>query len=931
MPLGPGSRLGPYEIVALIGSGGMGEVYRARDTRLDRQVAIKVLAERRERDRIAGERVEREARILSQLNHPFICQLFDLGHVGERPFLVMEYLRGRTLAQRLRDGRLPFDEALQYGIQIADALDVAHRHGVVHRDLKPDNIMLTDSGIKLLDFGVASMTSLEEAGPVAAVASTITIDGSVVGTIHYMAPERLEGRDADARSDVFAFGAVLYEMMTGRRAFGGDSQSSIIAAIFDADPRANGTADPAIPSVLDHIVRRCLAKDPEDRWQRAADVKHELIWASDVQRSVSGDAAPEANRLSPSARIWVLAACAAAVIGLVWTGLYWSSAIRGDPEVTRTTIDIAPADVLRSLPGDTRIAQGRPSRTSMALSPDGRALVFSGVTGDRQQLFLRRLGEIEGRPLPATERGMNPFFSPDGEWIGFWAPFTRPAEDGQLKKVPLAGGPAVPIAKTGGLIFGASWGADDTIVFALDTGGLWQIAASGSGPPEALTTVDATSGEVSHRLPHFLPDGSILFTVRRRVTAASTTEDTQLAVQPKGARSHRILLAGGADGRYVPTGHIVYARGGTLMAVPFDASRQEIEGPAVSLLSDVSQAANAPASNWDTGAAQFATSASGSLAYATGGIVPDSAVSLVWVTPSGTVEPLPLRPGPYASPRLAPDGRRVAVTVGAASPQVWVYDIDRSNFSPVTFEGENSAPVWTPDGQSVTFASSSGGPDGLFTIPVDRSGPALPVRSSPTHILTPVDWSSDGVLAYVQNPVSDAGSMDIVTTRPGDGQSPQLLAGSPYPEASAAFSRDGRWVAYVTIEGERTPERRTEVYVRPYAEAGPLIKISEGGGGEPVWSRDERQLFYRTIPKPGWSGIVAVDVSFTPTFRAGPRRPLFELPQRFLTSSPGRGYDVAADGRFLMVSSPENVPLVPKQIVLVQNWFAELRRRAPAD
>jgi eukaryotic-like serine/threonine-protein kinase len=930
MPFGPGSRLGPYEVIALIGSGGMGEVYRARDTRLPRDVAIKVLGERRVRDRTAAERLLREARILSQLTHPFICQLFDVGELGDRPFLVMEYLRGRTLAERLRGGSVPLAEALRYGIQIADALDVAHRHSVVHRDLKPDNVMLTDSGVKLLDFGIASVITPEGAGAVAAAATTLTLDGSLVGTLRYMAPERLEGREADVRSDVFALGAVLYEMMTGRQAFGGDSQSSVVAAILAGARQPDGVLDPAIPSPLDHIVKRCLAMDPEDRWQRAADVKHELIWASGLPQSVSRKEHRSRRQRSPFTRIAAAAAVVALLVATVWGAMSSWSGIRAPAEVTRTTLDVAPASLLRSLPGDTKIAQGRPSRSAIALSPDGRTLVFSGAIGDRQQLFLRSLGELESRPLPETDGGMNPFFSPDGQWIGFWTPYGQPASNGELKKVAVTGGPAVPIAATGGLIFGASWSADDTIAFARDTGELRSVPASGRGRPEALTTLDAASGEVSHRLPHFLPDGSILFTVRRRVTSASTPEDMDLAMLRKGSRLHRIVVTGGADGRFVPTGHIVYARGGTLMAVPFDTSRQEIDGDAVSLISDLAQASNVPASNWDTGAAQFATSGAGVLAYVPGGTIPEVPASLVWVTPSGTVDPLPVRPGPYIAPRLSPRGDRVAVTVGVQRPQVWIYDIPRAIFSPLTSEGENSAPVWTPDGESVTFASPSGGLDALFMTPVNGSQPASQVRASRDHILTPVDWSASGLLAYVQNPVS-GGSPDIVTEEPNRGAPPRVVVASPRPDVSPAFSRDGHWMAYVTVEEGGTSQPGTEVYVRRSSGTGPVTKVSHDGGGEPVWSRDGRRLFYRTLPRPEWSGMVAVDVSFTPTFRVGRRQTLFEVPQRFRTYTPGRGYDVAEDGRFLMLAPAASVPLVPRQIVFVQNWFSELRRRAPPD
>ena len=574
----------------------MGEVYKAKDTRLDRTVAIKVLPSHVASNPDVRRRFEREARAVSSLNHPHICTLHDIGSENGIDFMVMEHIEGDTLADRLKKGALPLDQALRYGIEIADALDKAHRQGVVHRDLKPGNIMLAKSGAKLLDFGLAKLHATGSGPDLSALPTEgkpLTKEGSILGTFQYMAPEQLEGKEADARTDIFAFGAVLYETVTGRRAFEGKSQASLIGAIMTSEPPPISQLQAMSPPALDHVVRTCLAKDPDERWQTAGDVGRQLSWITEggSEAGISAPVSLAGRTISRRLGVGIISA----MIGALVAGIaVWN--LRSLPE---------PGRVVRlavTLPTNEELALEGVGH-ALALSPDGSRLVYAARSDGGHQLYLRSLGERDAAPIPGSVDASNPFFSPDGEWMVFFA-------DGQLKKVTFRGGAPITVCELDAMsIRGARWGADDHIVFSLESpSGLRRVPASG-GIPEMLTTPDSEKGEFSHRWPHVLPGGrAVVFTIETK----GSFDEAQIAVQIVETGERRILVDGGTDASYVSTGHLVYARVGSLLAVPFDLSRLAVTGHPVQILDDV-------VTRPPTGSAFYALSKDGSLAYLRGG------------------------------------------------------------------------------------------------------------------------------------------------------------------------------------------------------------------------------------------------------------------------------------------------------------------------
>jgi eukaryotic-like serine/threonine-protein kinase len=885
MPILPGRRLGPYEILSAIGAGGMGEVYRARDTRLNRIVAIKVLpthlADRSE----LRERFEREARTIASLNHPHICTLFDIGQQDGIDYLVMEYLEGETLAQRLLKGSLPLEQVLQYAIEISDALDKAHRKGVTHRDLKPGNIMLTKTGTKLLDFGLAKLK--QEVAPanvplseLPTVNDPLTAQGTIVGTMQYMAPEQLEGKEVDARTDIFAFGAVVYEMATGKRAFEGKSQASLIAAILEREPPSMSSLQPMTPPALDRVVKKCLAKEPEDRWQSAKDLADELHW---IASEGASRATPAGAPATPARiwRSWVAVSAVACLVAAALAALFaWVLKPSAPKVITRFSIFLPP--------GQRMDAIGK----AIAISPDGTRLVYAaGPSTLATQLYIRDMDGLEARPIPGTEHGLNPFFSPDGQWIGY-------AEGGKLMKVSLGGGAPVILAEvSAGEFSSASWGNQGMIAFALGTSVQLQQVSDTGGTPQALTHLDI--GEGSHEAPDLLPGGkAVLFAISK------PGAPTKLVAQSLTTGERRDLIQSGGQGLYAPSGHLVYAQGANLMAAPFDPQRLAITGTAVPVIAGVL---------FDRGVAQYDFSSTGTLVYVPGS-VQGARFKLVWVDRKGTEQAVPAPAHNYVLPRVSPDGNRVAAGIEEADSQIWLYDLNRDTLTRLTFEGTgNIDPLWTPDGKRIAFKGSG---NRLFWQPADGSGAAEPLTNSElSGNNVPGSWTPDGqVLAFME--INPSTGYDIFTL-PLKDRKPQPFIRTPSLETAPRFSPDGRYIAYASDESGRL-----EIYVRPYPGPGGKWQISTEGGSEPVWNPKGRELFYRVGKK-----MMAVDVATEGAFSAGKPKVLFEgtyvpTPRSF------PDYDVSPGGqRFLMLKADEEA--TPTQINVVLNWFEELKQKVP--
>jgi eukaryotic-like serine/threonine-protein kinase len=911
MTLEPGTRLGPYEIVRPLGKGGMGEVYEAHDPRLQRTVAIKVLPAHVRADATLLSRFQREARALSSLNHPHVCAIYDVGCEGEIDFLVMERLEGETLQHRLERGALPLDEALEAAIEIAAALDAAHRRGIVHRDLKPGNVMLTKTGAKLLDFGLARRRPSGPPGLLSDAPTATTPDtaaGTLLGTLPYMAPEQVEGGQTDARTDVFAFGAVLHEMVTGRRAFDAKSQASLVAAILGKQPPPPSALQPLAPPALDRVVRTCLAKDPDERWQSAADLRREIAWIAE-----GGGATRPQPALRRGARSWRRLAGLLALAALAGVAFgRWLTPRPPEPTVVHSLLELRPAEALIGPHGLERtVGMGRPSRTAIALPPDGRRLAFVAREGNRQRLYVRRLDEDEARPLPGTEGADNPFFSPDGQALGFWSA-------GAIRRVALDGGPPLEVC-TSAPLGGAAWVAPDQIVFATTEGGL-MVVAPGGGRPEPLTRL--SPGEVSHRLPHAVPGGAVLFTVFE--SGFDKRRGRVEVLDRANGRRYRVA-EDAADARYVRTGHVVFARRGGLVAVPFDRATLRPRGSEVGMVDGVMQSLNVPYVDVETGAAQFDVADDGTLVYAPGGLVPDVMRRLVRVDRSGRVDPLaaPAKAG-YAVLQLSPDDRRIAVTAREGLTwSVWVYDLDRGTMTrpAPSPEGAMLWPRWQPDGGHLAFSWSRRDETDIHVVDADGSGAPEAITQTRT-MKSPSGWAPDGrSLLY-----AEGGDIGLLTHH-ASGWTSRLLLATPASEEGASVSPDGRWVAYASHE-----TGRWEVYLQRFPGLGAKAQVSTDGGYSPVWSRDGSEMFYarqREGAYPGDLWAVAVGLGALP--QLGTPRKLFDLEERRLwLSSLVSGFGVARDGRFYFPQTLESPPSAePRQLHLVQGWSSELRRRAP--
>jgi serine/threonine protein kinase/Tol biopolymer transport system component len=892
MLLTTGTQLGSYEILGPIGAGGMGEVYKARDTKLGREVAVKVLPEAFAVDKGRLARFEREARLLASLNHPNIATIHGLEEFDGVHFLVLELVPGETLKERISKAAVPLDEALALFKQVAAALEAAHEKGIIHRDLKPANIKITpESKVKVLDFGLAK--ALSEEAPSHDLSSSPTLSrqataaGIILGTAAYMSPEQARGKTVDERTDIWAFGCCLYEALTGRRAFVGDTVTDVLAAVVKSEPDWSALPE-SMPWKIGELVGRCLRKDPGRRLHDIADARIEIDDAILEPSAALPPARPPAKGAGRRAVARLaLIATVTAVLGVIVGRISTRSPPPRERPITRFTF---------SLPDGQELGE---SSLPFALSPDGRRLVYVAKIGGTQQLYLRELEELEAEAVPGTEGASNPFFSPDGRWIGFYG-------NGNLNKVSVSGGAVVTLCRAPPVYFtgwggGSSWGLDDTIIFSEDIRGLLRVSAQG-GTPERLTTPVTWS----HIWPQMLPDGkSILYTV-------AFGGSSRLALLSLETGESRELLEGSTyiyQAQILPTGHLVYAQSGGLWAVPLDLSRLELTGSPVSVLGGVHEVTRAVIGP----IAYFAAADKGSLAYvpgrATGG------TSLAWVDREGR-EIAWKEEETLQNPRLSPDGSRVAMTLASREGRdIWVYEIDRGARTRLTFGGMNTEPIWSPDAARIAFAS---GTDlDLKSVPADGSASAEVLLQKKENQL-PTSWSPDGrTLAFYE--INPDTARDVwTTTLDGQGEPTPVLV-TEFNEHSPMFSPDGRWLAYVSDESGRE-----EIYLRPFSGPGAKHPVSTEGGREPVWSADGSELFYRSGDK-----VMAVAVETEPDLTTGTPRVLFEGPYVMYLGG-GNNYDVSPDGRRFLMIRRELGP-APRQINVVLNWAEELKRLVPTN
>jgi eukaryotic-like serine/threonine-protein kinase len=900
MTVAAGTRLGPYEVTAQIGAGGMGDVYRATDTKLGRQVAIKTLpsALAQDRDRLA--RFEREAKLLAALNHPHIAAVYGLDeHEGIR-FLAMELIEGATLQAKLIDGPLAVDDALRLALQIAQALEAAHEKGVVHRDLKPANVMVTRDGeVKVLDFGLAKAYSSDpnqtNLAHSPALSLAMTEQGMILGTAAYMSPEQASGQATDQRADVWAFGVVLFEMLSGGPLFAGESVPHILADVLRSEPDWSRLPKNLHPR-LRVLLERCLEKKVRNRYHSIADVRVDIEKVlSDPQGGVVADtrvAVPARSMASRIASSVVLVLAGAAIAGIVG----WITR----PEPVPPTIDRW-AYVLP----DSQAFRNT-GRTVLALSPDGRRFVYNTTDG----LYVRSMDELEARLIPGTEENLaNLFFSPDGNSVAYFANY-------QLKRIALGGGGPVVIAAGLTNLDGASWGLGDTIFFDQDTG-IYRVSAWG-GTPERV--IEARAGEFLGR-PELLPDGH---TVLFATVISSNFDAAQIVAQSLSTGERTVLIQGGRRAHYLSTGHLIYARGERLFAMAFDLDTLTVSGGAVPLVQGVMRTAN-------TDSADYGIAANGTLAYVSG-TDRTARHSLMWVDRDGREELInaPVRNYQYA--QLSPDGTRVALDSRDEESDIWIFELARGNLQRLTFDpGANRAPVWSPDGKRVAYSRALGNAEDIYWQVADGSGMAEPLTKNSSELqlpLFPSSFAPDGSALLFT-----AGDDDIwITTIDGTAATSAPVLNAAAREGSPALSPDGRWLAYKSAESGQD-----EIYVRPFPDTKTgRWQISTNGGSHPEWSPDGSELFYLQVgrdDRAGTGAFMAVPIDAETRFTPGTPRQLFA--GNFVVIGGQRGvYDVANDGqRFLMIKNAASSDGEDSrsEIVIVQNFVEELQRLVPVD
>jgi serine/threonine-protein kinase len=909
MTLNIGTQLGSHEITALLGKGGMGEVYRARDLKLKREVAIKVLPEDFSHDVDRVTRFQREAEVLASLNHPNIAGLYDLEEANGSKYLVLELVEGETLADRIARGPIAVEEALNVAKQICEGLEAAHERGIIHRDLKPANIKSTDDGtVKVLDFGLAKIMENAPSSPTLSNSPTMlsgTIGGMIVGTAAYMSPEQAKGRAADQRTDVFALGCVLYEMLTGQQAFHGEDVSEILASVLKSEPDMNLMPGKLNPRLVELLVR-CLAKNRKDRWHAAGDLRIEI---ETIIRDPHG--LKHAGRGIEHRSLWkrAIPIVASALLMALTAVVVWN--VRSAQQ---------PQDLIRFpfvLP-DGEVLTVRGSHI-ITISPDGTKIVYAAD----QQLYLRTIAEMEARPIPGTAEGTHtPFFSPDGRWLGY---FTA---ERKLKKIAITGGASVTICDAGcdtGGVYGASWDSGGHIFIGEGRAGILRVS-SGGGKPENVVTLK--TGEIAHG-PQVLPGGhTLLFTLLTGSLTTSGWDKAQIVVQSLDSGERKVLFEGGSDARYVPTGHIVYALGSTLLAVPFDVKNLRVNGDPVAIVEGVRRA-----SPVTSGAAQFSFSNNGSLVYIPGESLGNTQRILALVDLTGARTLLNIPPGLHEHARISPNAKQLALqTSDGKESFISIYDLNgAAPMRRLTFGSSYKKPIWTIDSQRVVFTSALSsdpstdreGDRGLFWQPADGNGPLERLTEAEPGTGHQADvWTPDGKTLIFT--VSHGGTWHLSTLAMGADQKPKPLMEEW--AANPSISRDGRWLAYISNESGRQ-----NIYVQPFPPTGAKYQVSTAGGRNPLWSSDGTRLFYLQDDTAGTMQIVSVDVQTQPSFAIQKTTP---LPIKGVIGSLGpRHYDISPDGKYFVVMLPKSqadaAKTPPEQINITLNWFEELKKRVP--
>lgn len=899
--------MGPYEILDAIGAGGMGEVYRARDSRLGRNVALKVLPETFARDAERMARFQREAKVLASLNHPNIASVYGLEESDSTRGLVMELVEGPTLGERIKQGALPLDEALPVARQIAEGLEYAHERGIIHRDLKPSNVKLTPDGqVKLLDFGLAKAlegeTIEEELQNSPTLSAAATRTGMLLGTAAYMSPEQARGKRVDRRADIWSFGCVLYEMLTGRGTFNGETTSDILASVIRAEPDWSSLSG-SVPPRIRELLGRCLQKDPKQRLQAIGDARITLQEAlSGSFTSEAVPAVPPSQELHRRGIAWAL----------LVAGLVFGATVAGF-----IAWELSPAPERRPISrfgfpfhfpeGQSAASAGFPMRDfpAVAISPDGTELAYVAGFGESTEVFLRPVDRLQSQALAGTTNATSPFFSPDGQWVGFFA-------DGKLKKVSIHGGEPTtlcdaPINRSG------TWAPDNTIIFAPNLfSGLMRVSAGG-GSPEVLNTPDVSKGELSYRWPEVLPDGKAVLFVIAEAKDIGFFSEAKIALERLDTHERKILPIQGTYPRYSPSGRLLFVREGSVFAVQFDLHRLEVTSQPMPVLDGVKISPN-------SGVANFMVSGTGSLVYVPENVSVADGL-LTWIDRKNQSKGLAAPPHFYGSPQISPDGQRVAVNIfSGKNVDVWIYEIAHGTLTRLTFDEQSSSPVWSPDGRQIAFTTRRGAGPAIVLKRADGSGTEETLVAGDSLIMTSTSWSRDGNFLAYWTVGSETGRDIWIVPLKGE-RKPRPFIKTKFNEQQAKFSPDGRWVAYISDE-----TGRYEVYVQPFPGPGGKWQISTNGGTYPVWASNGRELFYL-----GGGKVMSVEVTSQTNFSASGPEIVADSPPTLSTRLGGSLYDVGPDGqRFLFVkANVENGP--PDEVRVVLNWTEELKQLAPTS